>query len=107
MGTGWKVTYFLSIRALIATMEDELDLAKQFLSQLGETPAHIDISECTGRDYIRMATEMVMPFVSDNEFFHVAAALTDLNLPVKNLTLSASRPSILNGFRILPDMEEK
>ena len=98
-GDGMESYILLSIRALIATMEDELDLAKQFLSQLGETPAHIDISECTGRDYIRMATEMVMPFVSDNEFFHVAAALTDLNLPVKNLTLSASRPSILNGFR--------
>lgn len=68
-GDGMESYILLSIRALIATMEDELDLAKQFLSQLGETPAHIDISECTGRDYIRMATEMVMPFVSDNEFF--------------------------------------
>ena len=89
----------LSISALIATMEDELEKAEQYLALLGETPAHIDAGQCNGRDYIRMATEIVMPYVSDNKFFHIAAALTDMKLPVKNLTLSASRPSILNGFR--------
>ncbi len=96
---GMESYLLLSISALIATMEDELEKAEQYLALLGETPAHIDAGQCNGKDYIRMATEIVMPYVSDNKFFHIAAALTDMKLPVKNLTLSASRPSILNGFR--------
>ena len=68
---GMESYLLLSISALIATMEDELEKAEQYLALLGETPAHIDAGQCNGKDYIRMATEIVMPYVSDNKFFHI------------------------------------
>lgn len=67
---------------------------------MGETPRRISLENLTPRDYIRMATELVMPYTTDNQFLHIVYALKKMSAPpVQSLTLSAGRPSILNGFR--------
>ena len=90
----------LSVRALLSTMEDDLESAKSYIAILGVVPENADEKQRATQEFVRLATELVMPYISDNRFLHVVAALRERNVPpIRSLTLSASRPSILNGFR--------
>ena len=90
----------VSVRALLATMEGHLDQAREYVRLLGETPRHISPEHITPRDYMRLVTELVMPYTTDNQFMHIIHTLRAINSPpVQSLTLSAGRPSILDGFR--------
>lgn len=90
----------VSARALLASMEGQLETAREYVKLLGETPHHIPTADITARDYIRLLTELVMPYTTDNQFLHIVYALREIHSPpVQSLTLSAGRPSILDGFR--------
>lgn len=88
------------ILALLSAMEGDLDKAKEYVSILGETPRHWKPQDFHERDYYRICAELVMPYISDGMFLRIIFFLVKMGMvPVKSLTLSASRPSILNGFR--------
>lgn len=90
----------VSVRALLETMEGHLDRAREYVKLLGETSRHIPTEHFTARDYVRLATELVMPYTTDNQFLHIVHTLRTIKAPpVQSLTLSAGRPSILDGFR--------
>ena len=90
----------ISIRAMLAAMENDLTAAKHYVSLLGESGRHPDIAQCTETDLVRIMTELAMPYVSDNHFFHNVYYLKQVGAPpVQSLTLAAGRPSIINGFR--------
>lgn len=90
----------ISLRALLATMEDDLEGAREYVGILGTTPRHISAENFSTKDWFRIVTELVMPYVDDVQFVHIVDAMKRMRLPkIKNLTLSASRPSIINGFR--------
>ena len=86
--------------ALLSAMEGDLDQAKKYVSLLGETPRHWKPQDFHARDYYRIHAELVMPYTSDGMFLRIMFFLVKTGrVPVKSLTLSACRPSILNGFR--------
>ena len=87
--------------ALICAMDGKLDQAKEYISLLGETPRHLKFDSLGLMDVFRIKTEMVMPYINDAMFFRIVFFLIEREdlMPIKNLTLSACRPSILNGFR--------
>lgn len=88
------------ILALLSAMEGRLDKAKEYVSILGETPRHWKPQDFHERDYYRISAELVMPYTSDGMFLRIVIFLVKTGMvPVRSLTLSASRPSILNGFR--------
>ena len=88
------------ILALLSAMEGDLDKAKEYVLLLGETPRHWKPQDFHERDYYRISAELVMPYISDGMFLRIIFFLIKAGMvPVKSLTLSASRPSILNGFR--------
>lgn len=91
---------FVALRALLATMEGDLQGAETYAGILGKTPRHL-CGECLEeQDWYRIVLELVMPYVSDNQFLHIICFLRQIRAnPVQSLTLSANRPSILNGFR--------
>ena len=90
----------ISVRALLASMEGQLGTAREYVSLLGKTPHHISPEDITAEDYVRLVTELVMPYTTDNQFLHIIYTLRALHSPpVQSLTLSAGRPSILDGFR--------
>ena len=90
----------ISLRALLATMENDLEGAKAYIGIFGETQKNISPEDFSQRDYFCLTAQLVMPYISDNEFFHVVATMQRVNISqIQSLTLSASRPSILNGFR--------
>lgn len=90
----------ISVRALIESLDDNLEGAKKYVALMGETPKYINPDTLTRRDWFRMVTELVMPYISDDQFFRIVHCLQMINMtPVNSLTLSAGRPSILNGFR--------
>lgn len=90
----------ISVRALLATMENDIDAAKRYVGLLGQTDRHPDYENYTADDVIRITTELVMPYLSDNQFFHNVYFLKAIGAPpVQSLTLAAGRPSIINGFR--------
>ena len=86
--------------ALLSSMAGDLDKAKEYLSIMGETPRHWKPEDFHEIDYYRVCAELVMPYTSDEMFLRIAFFLVKMGMvPVKGLTLSACRPSILNGFR--------
>ena len=86
--------------ALISSMAGRLDQAKDYLKLIGETPQHWQPQELNHTDFYRIALEMVMPYTSDTMFLRIVFHLIKAHaVPVMGLTLSACRPSILNGFR--------
>lgn len=87
--------------ALICAMDGKLDKAREYVSLLGETPRHLEFDTFGMHDVFRIKTEIVMPYINDAMFFRIVLFLIQRNdlVPVRNLTLSACRPSILNGFR--------
>lgn len=86
--------------ALLSAMSGRLEKAREYVSCLGETPRHLRPEEFRQNDYYRLVTEMVMPYTGDVQFLRIVQGLIQAGaVPVKNLTLSACRPGILNGFR--------
>lgn len=86
--------------ALISSMAGRLDQAKDYLKLIGETPQHWQPQDLNHTDFYRIALEMVMPYTSDTMFLRIVFYLIKAHaVPVMGLTLSACRPSILNGFR--------
>lgn len=89
-----------SVFALLAAMEGDLDLAREYVSLLGTTPRHWRMQDLREKDYYRICTELVMPYISDGMFLRIVFFLVKTGMvPVRSLTLSACRPSIINGFR--------
>lgn len=67
---------------------------------MGETPVHFKVENLGDRDFYRMTTELVMPYVDDTMFLRIVYSLVKVGaVPVRSLVLSACRPSLLNGFR--------
>lgn len=86
--------------ALISSMAGRLDQAKDYLKLIGETPQHWQPQDLNHTDFYRIALEMVMPYTSDTMFLRIVFYLIKAHaVPVRGLTLSACRPSIINGFR--------
>lgn len=96
----YEAMVLISVKALMESLNNNLSGAKRYLSILGETPKHISVEKLSQRDWFRLVTELVMPYISDDRFFRIVYCLQCINnAPVKSLTLSAGRPSIMNGFR--------
>ncbi len=90
----------LSVRALLASMEGDLTGAQNYVELFGEIPDKVTPENLTQKAYVRLATELVMPYTTDRRFLHIVYTLKNIQSPpVQSLTLSAGRPSILNGFR--------
>ncbi len=90
----------LPMLALLSAMGGDLDQAKDYVSMLGNMPRHWNLQGFHERDYYRINTELVMPYTSDGMFLRIMFFLVKAGMvPVRSLTLSACRPSILNGFR--------
>lgn len=89
-----------AVFALLAAMAGDLDLAREYVSLLGTTPRHWRVQELREKDYYRICAELVMPYISDGMFLRIVLFLVKTGMvPVRSLTLSACRPSIINGFR--------
>lgn len=86
--------------ALLSALAGRLDEAKAYVDILGETPVHFKAENLGDRDFYRMTTELVMPYVDDTMFLRIVYSLVKVGaVPVRSLVLSACRPSLLNGFR--------
>lgn len=86
--------------AMLCAMEGRLDDAKEYLGILGETPRHWQLQDFTRSDFLRINAELVMPYIDDFMFLRIAFFLIKTGaVPVMGLTLSACRPSLINGFR--------
>lgn len=80
--------------------EGDLNKAKKYVSILGKRQDTGNRRTFCERDYYRIYAELVMPYTSDGMFLRIMFFLVKTGMvPVRSLTLSASRPSILNGFR--------
>ena len=96
-----KIPVLMTHMALICAMDGRLDEAKEYVSQLGDTPKDLKFDNFRLLDVLRIKTELVMPYTRDAMFFRIVFFIVgrDELAPVRDLTLSACRPSILNGFR--------
>ncbi len=95
-----KNNVFVSLLGLLLAMEGKLQEAEETVSLLGTTPAKWEEKDFSTRDYLRICVELVMPYITDTRFLRIALFMEKAHLgPVGNLTMSACRPSILNGFR--------
>lgn len=95
-----KKPLIISLLALLSTMAGRLDEAKEYVNIFGETPRHWQAKDFSYNDFCRVSTELVMPYTDDFSFLRIVFFLIDVGaVPVLSLTLSACRPSILNGFR--------
>lgn len=86
--------------AMLCTMSGRLEDAKEYVGLLGETPRHFELKEFRPSDFYRVSAELVMPYTDDFRFLRIAFCLIKAGaVPVRSLTLSACRPSLINGFR--------
>ena len=86
--------------AMLSAMAGRLEEAKAYVALLGKTPRHFQPQDLGQTDFYRIIAEMVMPYTEDFLFLRIAFCLIQAGaVPVRNLTLSACRPSLLNGFR--------
>ena len=90
----------ISVRALIASLEGELDEAERYVDMLKKQPENENDAEAVRRRFILMSTELVMPYISGAQFIRTVGQIESMKMPpIQSLTISASRPSIMNGFR--------
>ena len=83
----------IPVMALIQSMRGDLREAERYVSMLR---AYQD----PRMELYRLSAELVMPYITDEQFVGVVQTLTAAHAgPVQSLTISACRPSILNGFR--------
>lgn len=86
--------------ALLCAMAGRLDDAKEYVAILGKTPRNWQLQDFDHSDFYRISTELVMPYTDDFMFLRIAFFLIKAGaVPIMSLTMSACRPSILNGFR--------
>ncbi len=86
--------------ALLSAMAGRLDDAKEYLRILGETPKHWQPQDFNHSDFYRVSEELVMPYTDDFMFLRIAFFLKKTGeVPIRNLILTACRPSLINGFR--------
>lgn len=86
--------------ALLSAMAGRLDDAMEYLRILGVTPRHWRSQDFNQSDFFRVTAELVMPYTDDFMFLRIAFFLIKSGaVPVRSLTLSACRPSLINGFR--------
>ena len=86
--------------ALLSAMAGRLDEAKDYVAILGKTPHHFAPQDLTQNDFYRIIAELVMPYTRDFTFLRIAFCLVKEGaVSVQSLTLSACRPSLINGFR--------
>lgn len=86
--------------AMLSTMAGRLEDAKAYVRLLGKTPRHFKPQNLSQSDFYRVMAELVMPYTDDFLFLRIAFCLIEAGAaPVKSLTLTACRPSIINGFR--------
>lgn len=86
--------------ALLMAMAGNLEEAERYAESMGKTPERLRPEDFRESDFLRLATEIVMPYVSDGKFLRIIFCLIRAGaVPIRNLTVSACRPSILNGFR--------
>ena len=86
--------------AMLSAMAGRLEDAKSYVGLLGETPRHFQPRDLNQTDFYRIIAELVMPYTDDFTFLRIAFSLIKANaVPVRSLTLSACRPSLINGFR--------
>ena len=77
-----------------------MDDAKEYVAILGKTPRNWQLQDFDHSDFYRISTELVMPYTDDFMFLRIAFFLIKAGaVPIMSLTMSACRPSILNGFR--------
>lgn len=94
-----KNNALVSLLGLLLTMEGKLQEAEETVSLLGTTPVKWEEKDFSTRDYLRTCVELVMPYITDTQFLRIVSFMVKAHLgPVGNLTMSACRPSILNGF---------
>lgn len=90
----------LSMRALLATMEGELEEARHYANLLCEEPQELDEKKLTQEEFFHLMLELVLPDTTDKRFFQIILFLARIQTqPIQSLILSACRPTILNGFR--------
>lgn len=95
-----KAPLLISLLALLSAMAGRLDEAKEYVDILGENPRHWQPQDFNVNDFCRVSTELVMPYTEDFMFLRIVFFLVKVGaVPVRSLTLSACRPSIINGFR--------
>ena len=83
----------IPVMALIQSMRGDLREAERYVSMLR---AYQD----PRMELYRLSAELVMPYITDEQFVGVVQTLAAAHAgPVQSLTISACRPSILNGFR--------
>ena len=94
--------------ALLSAMEGDLEQAREYVRLLGETPRRWKPQDFREQDYYRIYAELVMPYTSDGMFLRIMFFLVKTGMvPVRSLTLSASRPSILNHVGTQPVNSKK
>ncbi len=95
-----KAPLLISLLALLSAMAGRLDDAKEYVDSLGEPPKRWQMQNFNVRNFCRISTELVMPYTEDFEFLRIVFFLIKVGaVPIKSLTLTACRPSIINGFR--------
>lgn len=86
--------------ALLSAMAGRLDDAKEYLKILGQTPKHWQPQDFNHNDFYRVSEELVMPYTDDFMFLRIAFFIIKTGeVPIRNLILTACRPSLINGFR--------
>ena len=86
--------------AMLSAMAGRLEDAKAYVGLLGKTQRHFRMQDLMQRDFYRIIAELVMPYTDDFLFLRIAFSLIQCGaVPVQSLTLSACRPSLINGFR--------
>ena len=95
-----KTPLLISLLALLSAMDGKLDEAKKYVDTLGETPKRWKPENFNVNNFCRISTELVMPYTEDFKFLRIVFFLIKVGaVPIKSLTLTACRPSIINGFR--------
>lgn len=86
--------------ALLSAMTGRLDEARAYVDAMEMALKYQAVENTIYHEVCRCATEIVMPYTTDIRFLKDVFWLIEHGqVPVTNLTLSASRPGILNGFR--------
>ena len=90
----------IPLLAMLSAMAGRLDDAKEYTRILGKTPRHLNLQDFNQSDFYRICAELVMPYTDDFTFLRIAFCLIKAGaVPLMSLTLSACRPSLINGFR--------
>lgn len=71
---------------ILLIISGDLQKAQRVLDEIPESPY---------KDFIRI----VMPAITDAEFYAILKRMLDNNIPMRQMTFSTGRPTFMNGFR--------